>query len=318
MLLAVPTTSQKHPSSCSKAEKPEVMQSYSLPVSSRFSKREFSPQPSAPGKVLESPQPMQTCRKRSHEQSEVLNPGDSSIIQKPDDKSDMETKTQSSKLEQALQQRRSASGAKLLPLSYRNDPMRVASTYKREHVGPESCNSDYKKITSKTSRLANIDLEAFLKDDRVWNRLRPEQQRGLIKRSGLEFVTNITQLPDGRWPNVWNLAQDNEHIALDEVVEKYQRNLKAGKLDPEWRANAKSAAVKRARGDFLRQDTLLEEEQEDESESSDDESSEDAEDDKGLDNPEDDLDMGMEGAEVKGNGISKKIPRKLSIKIYED
>lgn len=145
--------------------------------------------------------------------------------------------------------------------------------------------------------------------------MKADQQQRLIKRSGLEFVTDIEQLPNGKWPNIWKLAQEKEHIALDEVVEKFQRNLRAGKLDPEWRANAKSAAVKRARGDFVRQDTLDEEGEEDVEDSSSEESSED---DEWMDKFEDDLDLEMEDVGTEGEVVVKKIPKKLSIKIYED
>lgn len=176
---------------------------------------------------------------------------------------------------------------------------------------------DYKKITSKAARLGNVDLEAFLKDDRVWNKLKPDQQQRLIERSGLEFVTDIKQLPNGKWPNIWNLAQEAEYIALDEAVDKFQRNLRSGKFDPEWRANAKSAAVKRARGDFVRQVTPTEEKDE-EGESSDEESSEESGDDEWLDKFEDDLDVEMEDAGAAGERIVKKIPKKLSIKVHED
>lgn len=141
----------------------------------------------------------------------------------------------------------------------------------------------------------------------------PDQQKRLIERSGLEFITDIKQLPSGKWPNLWNLAQEKEHIALDEAVERFQRNLRAGKLDPEWRANAKSAAVKRARGDFVRQDTPTEGE-----ESSDEKSSEVSE----LGNYQRlaklDTDVKMMDVGPDSEVIVKKIPKKLTIKIHED
>ncbi|KAE9973703.1 hypothetical protein EG328_004261 [Venturia inaequalis] len=293
------------------------MDSYSLPTASSFAKYGIPRQSSPPSKPPNTSQPLQTGRKRSQEESVVsASNNSSSLSEKHREGQIMEDKTRASKLEKAPQQPES----KLLPLSYRNDPMRVASSYRREYVSPEISNRNYKKITSKASRLGNIDLEAFLKDDRVWNKLTSNQQQRLIERSGLEFVTDIKQLPNGKWPNLWNLAQEKEHIVLEEAVEKYQRNLRAGKLDPEWRASAKSAAVKRTRGDFMRQDTLTEEEDEDGEECSGEESSEESEveNDQWLDKFEDDVDVEMVDAGPDGETAVKKIPKRLLIKIHED
>lgn len=67
----------------------------------------------------------------------------------------------------------------------------------------------------------------------------------------------------------------------------------------------------------MRQDTPAEEEDE-EGGSSDDESSEESGDDEWLNNFEDDIDVEMEDAGVEGEGVVKRIPNKLSIKVHED
>ncbi|TID20006.1 hypothetical protein E6O75_ATG07466 [Venturia nashicola] len=297
------------------------MDHYSLPTASPLPTSGFS-YPSFPSSRLPiTRRPLQTDGTRFHDESGTPTPEPS---QSPSNKrregQTVENRARCSRLEDALQQRKSASSAKLLPLAYRNDPMRVASAFRRGCTKPELSNRNYKKITSKASRLGNIDLEAFLKDDRVWNSLRPDQQQRLIERSGLEFVTDIKQLPNGKWPNLWDLAQKQQHIAIDEAVEKFQSNLRAGKLDPAWRANAKSAAVKRARGDFLRQDTPTEEDEEYGEGSSVEESSElsELEDGELLDKLEDHLDVEMADAVTNGGMVVEKIPRKLAIKIYEN
>lgn len=102
-----------------------MMESYSLPTGSPFAKPENSQQSPPLGKLPNKPQPLQAGRKRSHKESQTsASKTSSSPIEKRREEKIMENKARFSKLEKALQQRKAASSAKLLPLSYRNDPMR--------------------------------------------------------------------------------------------------------------------------------------------------------------------------------------------------
>lgn len=98
-------------------------------------------------------------------------------------------------------------------------------------------------------------------------------------------------------------------MQLDEVVEKFQGDLRAGVLDPEWRADAKRAGVRRARGDFVIQEVDEQEESSEPSESS-----------TGSDGSEDGLEMGDVGTEVEVSEIKveKKIPGRVTIIVHED
>jgi hypothetical protein len=98
-------------------------------------------------------------------------------------------------------------------------------------------------------------------------------------------------------------------MQLDEVVEKFQSDLRAGVLGPEWRADAKRAGVRRARGDFFRQDVEEEEESSESSETSDD--SDDIEDGFEME------DIGNE-AEDPESKVKKKIPGRVTIVVHED
>jgi hypothetical protein len=92
----------------------------------------------------------------------------------------------------------------------------------------------------------------------------------LIDRSGLGWVTDIQANDDGKYPNIWTMAENKEYMVVEKVVEKFQNNLRSGTLDPEYRADAMRAGFRRRRGDFKQS---LEEEPE-ESSSSSEESSE--------------------------------------------
>jgi hypothetical protein len=98
------------------------------------------------------------------------------------------------------------------------------------------------------------------------------------------------------------LAEAQEYLKVEDVVETFQGDLKAGVLDPEYRADAKRAGVRRARGDFIRKEEV-EESEESEEESSEDES--ELEDER----------VDSEDSEVKGKG---KVPGKVKITIHED
>lgn len=109
--------------------------------------------------------------------------------------------------------------------------------------------------------------------------------------------------------------QLNKHAALDEAVDRFQGDLRWGRLEAEWRANAKTVGVKRARGDFNRQDVPSEDENDDELS---DDSSEASSDDEWLDKFEDDFDREMENGGEEGKATAKHIPKRLSIFVHED
>jgi hypothetical protein len=97
-----------------------------------------------------------------------------------------------------------------------------------------------------------------------------------------------------------------KHMQLETVVDKFQSELRGGVLDPEWRADARRAGVRRSRGDFVRDD-VEEEEESLRSESSDESSGYDSE---------------TEGMIINGDDseatAGKKVPGKLKIVVHED
>jgi hypothetical protein len=160
-------------------------------------------------------------------------------------------------------------------------------------------------VTSKRSRVRKIDLEAFLKDDKVWNSLTIDQQRKIADRSGLHYHTEVNPLPDGKLPNIWKLAEEHEYMNLEDMAEDFQSDLNAGMLDPEYRVDAKRAGIRRARGAFVKHPV-------EESEASDTETSEDSSEDEP--NIKDEMADGGNSGGKEG----KNIPGKLMITVHED
>lgn len=112
-----------------------MMESYSLPTDSPLAKPGISQQSSLSSKLPYTPHPLQTGRKSSHDELEIPAPKPSlSTDEKRREEKNMEEKARFSKLGNALQQQKSASSTKLLPPSYRNDPMRYVINSYRCHL----------------------------------------------------------------------------------------------------------------------------------------------------------------------------------------
>jgi len=104
-----------------------------------------------------------------------------------------------------------------------------------------------KLVTSNHSKFLRVDLEALIRDDEVWDSLREDQQARLIARMGL--TGKITQKENGKYVNAMTIA-DPAYFNIAKAVERFEKHLKAGHLDPEWIARATDASERRARGEF--------------------------------------------------------------------
>lgn len=102
-------------------------------------------------------------------------------------------------------------------------------------------------MTDPKSKFGTIDLTKLLKSDRAWNALTREQQEKLIL---MLPGTSLPSMPDDELlPNKPKECL-NSNKAFKADVSSFQEDLKQGRYDPKWLADAQTAMRKRANGDF--------------------------------------------------------------------